>query len=80
MKGSRPGWVEAKEMWPAGCQSWVSRDVVEAGGEAVDGSDKGVAAGHGERAAGEEVALEINEEEGVGGAEGHVGVGGRALG
>ena len=51
-----------------GCQSWVRRTWVEAGGEGVDAGDDGVAAGDGEGSAGEEVELHVDDEEGVGGA------------
>ncbi len=55
---------------------WVpvlgEEDVGEPGGEGVDGGEDFIAAGDGEGAAGHEVGLEIDEEEGVGlGVEGH---------
>jgi hypothetical protein len=46
-------------------------DVVELRGESVDAGENGVAVGNGERAAGEEVELHIDDEEGVGGKEVH---------
>jgi hypothetical protein len=41
-------------------------DVVEAASESVDGGEDLVAAGNGKGAAGHEVGLEVDEEEGVG--------------
>jgi hypothetical protein len=46
-------------------------DVVEAAGESVDERENFVAAGYGECATGHEVGLEIDQEERVGGVEGH---------
>ncbi len=46
-------------------------DVGEVGGEAVDGGEDLVAEGDGECAAGAEVALDVDDEEEVGGSDGH---------
>ena len=42
------------------------QDVIEAVREGVDGGQDFVSAGHGERTAGQEVGLEVDEEECVG--------------
>ena len=46
-------------------------DVIEFFGEGVDQGDDGVAVGYGEVAAGHEVVLDVDDEEGVGGLELH---------
>ena len=62
-KGGLPGWLEAKLEWPAGCQSCVRTTLLEALDQPVDRRDDLVAARHGERAAGAEIVLHVDDDQ-----------------
>ena len=63
--GFLPAWAEAKEMWPGVCQSCVSTTCAKRLASALIGANDLVAVLHGERAAGQEVVLHVDDDEDV---------------
>ena len=58
--------MEAKETWPGGCQSWVATTVRKRRASAAEGATTSSPPVTREGAAGQEVVLQVDEEERVG--------------
>jgi hypothetical protein len=57
--GFAPGCDVAKELWPEGCQSWVSA-TIEVFGETIDDRYHSVAIGDRKRSTGTEIVLHVD--------------------
>ena len=63
--GFLPAWLEANEMCPGVCQSWVSTTCSKARSQAIDDRDDLVALVDGQRAARSEAVLHVDDEQDV---------------